>query len=713
MKKLVQILENNYTEAEIKNFNNIYSIIELYIQEADNKRILKKSLNKGIDTAIILAQVHMDIDSLLAGLCLDFVRTDNLTAKQMELKKSIVKLIDGTLKIEEIVYKDKQENIDILRAMFVAMAKDIRTLIIKLSDVLQLARNPRGIEERVLEHVHKEIKEIYAPLAARLGLNFIKSHLQDENFKYLNPEEHYELQGEVLIQGKKRRVLLSKNIKKIRRMLANLQVNSKVYGRVKHISSVHKKLMATGKGLDEIYDLTAIRVITKNVNECYAVLGGLHSIYSPMGHRFKDMIAKPKANGYQSLHTTLENVDGDVFEVQIRTETMHTQAEYGVAAHWLYKEDKSKKNNVDLKLNWMRQVIENKAEESAIEILSNLQDEVNEDEIYVQTPKGKIVELPFNSTPIDFAYHIHSEVGNKCVGAKVNGKMVPLSTSLNNGETVDIITAKTSKGPSRDWLKIAKSASARSKINSFFKKERKDENIKRGKSMLEQAAKAKNVKLHKLMDNKWMDELYERYSLTGLDDMYASIGHNSLTAGQILTKLTRLYEEYTAPEKQEIFIEPKNTSPKKQVKGDTIIVKGLNNILTKFAKCCTPVPGDEITAYITRGKGATIHRATCKSLHHLGTERLLEANWGNIENASYIAELNIIVSNISGSLAGISNKIAELNLNIASLTANKITNDRTLVNIIVIINKEGQLAELIKKLGHVKDVYEVYRTSDN
>jgi GTP pyrophosphokinase len=469
-----------------------------------------------------------------------------------------------------------------------------------------------------------------------------------------------------------------------------------------------------GGNIENVFDLVAIRIIVDNISDCYTILGHVHTLYTPVENLFRDYIAKPKANGYKSLHTTVYVENKQIVEVQIRTQEMHDFAEYGVAAHWLYKENNNKQNSLDKKLTWIRHIIENADSLSTSEMIDELQTNVYDGEIYVQTPKGNIIELPTGSTPIDFAYSIHSQIGNKCIGAKVNGKMVPLSTKLNNGEIVEIITSTSAKGPSRDWLKFVKSLSTKSKINAYFKKEFKEENVKHGKSILEQAAKGRAIPLHKLLDEQYLKELFDRYSLKSLDDMYASIGHGAMSAMQVLTKLTRSYEENNTDKKapELIKINPQ-TYDKSHQKQDVIVIKGLDNLLTRFAKCCTPIPGDDVIAYVSRGKGVTIHRVNCKTLHQLESERFILAEWGDIENTTYQTEINVIAKNVSGVLAAITNKIAELKINIVGLNSNQIANDRTLINILVSITEKEQLSELMNKLKVLNSVLEVYRSSEN
>jgi len=714
LKKLLELVEKTYLKEQVESFDAVLNNIKKAQETSSNQHEFSILLKKGVESAKLLCQIKIDIDTILASLTLNLIQNKLATYEQLKLNKDIVKLIEDIKYFESLKYDSQKEEGTKLRAMLVSMTKDIRTLIVKLADITVTVTNRKDNERsKELDHLHREIKEIYAPLAARLGLSFIKSTLQDENLKYLEEPIYKKLENSLSQNALPRQIALNKTIKRLEKMLKELKIEGHVYGRLKHISSIQNKLLGRAQGsLANVLDIVAVRIIVESVEDCYAILGHVHTIYKPVENLFRDYIGKPKSNGYKSLHTTVYVENNQVVEVQIRTQEMHDFAEYGVAAHWLYKENAGKRQSgLDKKLTWIRQIIENADSLSVEEMIDELKTNDYDGEIYVQTPKGNIIELPMGSTPIDFAYSIHSAIGNKCVGAKVNGKMVPLTTILNSGEIVEIITSVTAKGPSRDWLKIVKSVGAKNKIHAYFKKEQKEDNIKRGKVILEQNAKNKNIALHKLLEERYLKEVYERYSVTSLEDMYASIGHGTLTATQILTKLLRVYEESQAGSKEIDFNINQNNHLNKQTdKQEKIIIKGLNNVLTRFAKCCTPVPGDEVVAYVSRGKGATIHRAGCKSLNQLEPERLIKAEWGETGGANYEAEINMIVKNTSGALAGITNKIAELKINIIGVNTSRIANDRSLVNMLISISKKDELADLMNKIKTISYVYEVYRS---
>ena len=455
-----------------------------------------------------------------------------------------------------------------------------------------------------------------------------------------------------------------------------------------------------------MYDLTALRVLVNNVNECYSVLGAVHTKYMPLDGRFKDYIARPKANGYQSLHTSVVAFDKPL-EIQIRTFDMHNHAEYGIAAHFLYKEHKKKIDSLDDKLLWIRKLIENSSGETEQDLVNELKTDIYSGEIFVQSPLGKIIELPEGSTPIDFAYSIHTNVGNTCVGAKINGKMVPLNKQLSNGDVVEIVTSSNAKGPSKDWLSFVKSSIAKNRINQFFKKFDKEDNIKKGKSMLEQSAKNKDVDLKKLLIDEYLDDVFQRYSLKNTDDMFAMIGCGAITTTQILNRLILLWTENNKEEKDFVF-RPVNVHNDDK----TSSIAELKSMLTKYAHCCNPVPGDEIVGFISRGRGVTIHRADCKSVKSLDADRLMKLSWNEegSKNTNFVASLKLLVKNKSGILASITNKIAEQKINITNINSRNTKDDKTLVFVSVSLSSKSILDDLIKKLSNIQDVYDVSRS---
>lgn len=686
----------------IKDFYN--KIKDLCITEKQ-----KHLLEIGEENTTIIFPLELDFDMIFAGLALPLIREKEIDLSIFENHQSALELAQSVLTIESIDAKSQGAELESVRSMLVAMAKDIRVIILKLADILNRSRHAKNefssSEQAVL---HKQVVDLYIPLASRLGLSYIKSELSDLDLSYTNPNEYKKLMKTLAEDQNERKHIIAKAIEESKTILAELNIKGEVYGRLKHISSIYNKIHQKHYDLDEIYDFSAVRILVETVNECYSVLGEIHTKYFPINGRFKDYIARPKSNGYQSLHTTVL-IDNMPLEFQIRTFEMHNHAEYGIAAHFLYKERKSKINELDSKLLWIRKLIENPNLTTSQQLVDELKTDVYSGYIFVQTPMGKIIQLPENSTPIDFAYAIHSNIGNKCVGVKVNGKMVTLTTRLKNADVVEIITSQNAKGPSRDWINIVQTSSAKNKINQFFKKEMRDENIKKGKAMLENSARAKELNLDELLDERWLPEVFNRYSLKSMDDMYSMIGCNSLTTTQILNKLVSCYNESNNAEKGYVF----RPNAEENLVGDSqkSSISELGSMMIKFAKCCNPVPGDDIVGFISRGRGVTIHKSDCKCLWALDSKRLMPLSWnkdGNKET-SYIASIKLLVKNTSGVLANIANKIAEQKINISTIQSKNIKDGKSIIVVKVSISNTDKLNDLMQKLKTVEDVYEVSR----
>ena len=686
----------------IKDFYN--KIKDLCITEKQ-----KHLLEIGEENTTIIFPLELDFDMIFAGLALPLIREKEIDLSIFENHQSALELAQSVLTIESIDAKSQGAELESVRSMLVAMAKDIRVIILKLADILNRSRHAKNeftsSEQAVL---HNQVVDLYIPLASRLGLSYIKSELSDLDLSYTNPNEYKKLMKTLAEDQNERKHIIEKAIEESKTILAELNIKGEVYGRLKHISSIYNKIHQKHYDLDEIYDFSAVRILVETVNECYSVLGEIHTKYFPINGRFKDYIARPKSNGYQSLHTTVL-IDNMPLEFQIRTFEMHNHAEYGIAAHFLYKERKSKINELDSKLLWIRKLIENPNLTTSQQLIDELKTDVYSGYIFVQTPMGKIIQLPENSTPIDFAYAIHSNIGNKCVGAKVNGKMVTLTTRLKNADVVEIITSQNAKGPSRDWINIVQTSSAKNKINQFFKKEMRDENIKRGKTMLENSARAKELNLDELLDERWLPEVFNRYSLKSMDDMYSMIGCNGITTTQILNKLVSCYNESNKAEKGYVF-RPNN---EENLVGDSqkSSISELGSMMIKFARCCNPVPGDDIVGFISRGRGVTIHKSDCKCLWALDSKRLMPLSWnkdGNTET-SYIASIKLLVKNTSGVLANIANKIAEQKINISTIQSKNIKDGKSIIVVKVSISNTDKLNDLMQKLKTVEDVYEVSR----
>jgi GTP diphosphokinase / guanosine-3',5'-bis(diphosphate) 3'-diphosphatase len=708
--------------------------------------------------AEILTELEVDSDTLSAALLHDTVEDTGKTIEEIQevFGEDIAALVDGVTKLSRIPYSSKEEiQAENFRKMFLAMAKDIRVVLIKLADRLHNMRTIRHLSpEKQLEKA-RETLDIYAPLAHRLGIYKIKWELEDLCLRYIDRDAYYELVGSISQKRSERENYLKEIVVQLQAKIREMGINAEIEGRPKHFYSIYRKMHTQGKSLDQIYDLFATRIIVDTVADCYAVLGLVHELYKPMPGRFKDYIAMPKPNMYQSLHTTVIGPRGVPFEVQIRTANMHRTAEYGIAAHWRYEEKTAANrhdDSFDSKLAWLRQLLDwQKDMRDAGEFMESLKTGLIADEVFVFTPKGDVKSLPAGSVPIDFAYTIHSGIGNRMYGAKVNGRIVPLSYELKNGDIVEILTSEKVHGPSRDWLKIVKSASARTKISAWFKKEMRDENILRGKEIVEREIKKTGFSTAQLLRPDFLEPLYRRYTLGSLEDLYAAIGYGGLSAGKIIP---RLRDEYirSLPEDErtklgyrisptgQLVYSPQSTALQTEEASQTqtlprsgrtagtsrhdqgVIVKGIENCLVKLSRCCSPVPGDSIIGYVTRGKGVAVHRTDCSNIRNLlqsavgsatdaeRASRLIDVAWAKDETStSYQVELKILARDRRHLLADISNAIAEEKVSILSgqLTAMK---DVTATLIMTIeVSSQNQYDRVLGRIKAVRDVIEVRR----
>ncbi|MFA6308577.1 MAG: bifunctional (p)ppGpp synthetase/guanosine-3',5'-bis(diphosphate) 3'-pyrophosphohydrolase [Clostridia bacterium] len=672
-----------------------------------------------IEVAIILADLELDSTAIIAAVLHDTIEDTTCTLEQIKegFGSEIAELVDGVTKLGKIPYNTKEEQqAENLRKMFLAMSKDIRVILIKLADRLH---NMRTLDfmppEKQLEKA-KETLEIYAPLAHRLGISKIQWELEDLCLRYIDSKGYYDLVEKIAQKRKEREHFIAKIISILKETTHSLHIeNPQIDGRPKHFYSIYKKMKNQNKTIDQIYDLFAVRVIVNSVKDCYAVLGLVHEHFKPMPGRFKDYIAMPKPNMYQSLHTTLIGPQGTPFEVQIRTWDMHRVAEVGIAAHWKYKEGKSEKSDLDNKLAWLRQLLEwQKDMRDANEFVENLKMDLYSDEVFVFTPKGDVISLPASSTPIDFAYYIHSGVGNKMMGAKVNGKIVTLGYELQNGDIVEIHTSSSVHGPSRDWLKIVKSSQARSKINQWFKKEKRDENIVRGKELIEKEIKRQGIKASYLFKPELLETINKKYSFNSNDDMYASIGYGAITANKIISRLKEELRKTLKPEELALLeLEPiKKQEKKKKCSPESgIIVKGIDNCLVRLSKCCNPVPGDKIVGYITRGRGVSVHRADCSNItENLSEEnRLIDVSWYKSENVSYKADITVLANERAGLLLEITNVINESKIPLKAINARTTRDQIVIINLTLEIEDTEKLEKIIKVIKKVDSVFEVTR----
>ena len=683
--------------------------------------------------AIILADLELDKETIVAGLLHDVVEDTVMTTEEIaqEFSAEVALLVDGVTKLGQLNYSaDKVEvQAENLRKMFLAMAKDIRVIMIKLADRLHNMRTLKYMPPAKQKEKARETMDIYAPIAQRLGISKVKIELDDLSLKYLQPDVYYDLVEKINLKKSEREAFIAAIVEDVRRHIDNAGIHAQIDGRIKHFFSIYKKMVNQDKTLDQIYDLFAVRIIVDTVKDCYACLGIIHEMYKPIPGRFKDYIAMPKPNMYQSLHTTLIGPNGQPFEIQIRTFEMHRTAEYGIAAHWKYKEvsNNGGKTNVtqseEEKMSWLRQILEWQRDMSDNkEFLSLLKSDLDlfSESVYCFTPAGDVKTLPNGSTPIDFAYSVHSAVGNKMVGARVNGKLVPIEYVIKNGDQVEVITSQNSRGPSRDWLKVVKSTQAKNKINQWFKQELKEDNILKGREMLAQYAKMKSITLSNLLKPKYQEGLMKKYGFRDWDSVMAALGHGGLKEGQIINKLLELYnKDHKAELTDEKVLEATGDHKEKlhvaKSKGG-IVVKGIHDVAVRFSKCCNPIPGDEIVGYVTRGRGVTIHRTDCINVINMSLEdrsRLIDAEWQAPENESgerYIAELNVYAYNRTGLIVDISKIFTERKIDISSLNTRTSKQGIATISIAFEVGSKEELNSLIEKIRQIESVKDIERT---
>ncbi len=696
-----------------------------------------------LSVALILADLELDKESIVGGLLHDVVEDTVMTEEDIkrEFNPEIALIVSGVTKLSQLSYStDKVElQAENLRKMFLAMAKDIRVILIKLADRLHNMRTLKYMTPAKQKEKARETMDIYAPIAQRLGISKIKVELDDLSLRYLEPDVYYDLARQINLKRSEREQFVEEIVQQVSQHMHESGIECQVNGRVKHFFSIYKKMVNQHKTLDEIYDLFAVRIIVKTVKDCYAALGLIHEMYIPVPGRFKDYIAMPKQNMYQSLHTTLIGSNGQPFEIQIRTFDMHRIAEYGIAAHWKYKEDPNAKNIEDseeAKLTWLRQILEWQRDMSDNkEFMSLLKNSLNlfADSVYCFTPAGDVKTLPKGSTPIDFAYSIHSAVGNKMVGARVNGKLVNIDYELKNGDRVAILTSANSRGPSRDWLNIVKSAQAKTKINQWFKTQFMEENIIKGKELLSNYCKAKGIVAADIMKPEFMEKVIRKYGLKDWDSVCATVGHGGLKEGQVINKLN---EEYQKKKKAEITDkqilgqyaageeagggDKKTADEKHRIHSHNgILVNGVGDVAVRFARCCNPVPGDEIVGYVTRGRGVTIHRTDCANMLHL-TElerhRLIEAEWNTDAGADktkglYKAGLNIYVEDKVGVIIEIASVFSERDINVSSMSTKSGKNHTATISVAFDVPGKEELNRVIEKLQSLDVVYNITRTT--
>jgi len=666
-------------------------------------------------------EVGMDENTLVAGLLHDAVEDTPYTLEDLkeEFGEEVALLVDGVTKLGSLVFESKEERqAENLRKMFLAMSKDIRVLIIKLADRLHNLRTIDYMNQNQIIEKCKETLEIYAPLASRLGIYAMKFELEDIALKELEPETYYDLVKQVNLKKAQREENITKVIDNIKEGLNSLNIKYEIKGRNKHFYSIYRKMKYQGKQLDEIFDLTAVRIIVDSVRDCYAVLGLVHTRWKPIPGRFKDYIAMPKPNRYQSLHTTVIGDDGDPFEIQIRTVEMHKVAEYGIAAHWKYKEGVTE-DKEEVKLAWLRQTLEwQKDLNDSKEFMETVKVDLFSNQVFVFTPKGDVIELPAGSTPLDFAFKIHTAIGAKCIGAKVNGKMVPIDYTLKNGEIVDIVTSSNSKGPSIDWLKIVKSNAARNKIRQYLKKENKSENIEKGKEMLEKYVRRKGYDPQQIIRNQWINKAAKSLNIATADELYTSISYGGVLLSKVVGRLQDYYHEekqleLRKEEKEALQLEEKRKIKEPPQNGVTI--EGMDDLLVRFAKCCNPVPGDEIIGFITKGRGVSVHRTDCinmLSLPEQEKQRFIKVEWNKRKNnASYDADIQLMAEDRKGLFSDISRVCEDMDVRIAGVNAKSGKDSIANITMTLSLTDTSQLEKVLRRLRTVPGVVDAYRAN--
>lgn len=736
--ELIQCVQKYHPSDDISMIEKAYRIA----YEAHKNQFRKSGepyIIHPLNVAIILADLELDKETIVAGILHDVVEDTIMTEEDLkhEFGDDVALLVDGVTKLEKIPLSSGTDQPDQklemqaenLRKMFLAMAKDIRVIMIKLADRLHNMRTLKYKTPESQQRIARETLEIYCPIAQRLGISKIKIELDDLSLKYLEPEVYYDLVDKIAVRKSVREKYIQGIVDEVREHIVGAGIQAKVDGRVKHFFSIYKKMKNQNKTLDQIYDLFAVRIIVETVRDCYAALGVIHEMYTPIPGRFKDYIAMPKANMYQSLHTTLIGSTGQPFEIQIRTFEMHKAAEYGIAAHWKYKEASDGKKvaaQEEEKLVWLRQILEWQQDMSDNrEFLNLLKNDLDlfSDNVYCFTPTGEVKNLPAGSTPIDFAYCIHSAVGNRMVGARVNGKLVTIDYEIKNGDRIEIITSQNSKGPSRDWLNVVKSTQAKNKINQWFKNELKEDNIVKGRELLANYCKTKSINLSELQKQEYMDAIMRKYGFRDWESVLAAIGHGALKEGQIVNRMQELYDrahqkETTNEEVLQSIAEATAAAaakPARMKARSGIVVKGIADLSVRFSKCCSPVPGDEIVGFVTRGRGISIHRTDCVNMMNLPEIeriRLIDAEWQEEGVAEkYVAEIKIFANNRNGLLADISKAMTEKNIDILSMNTRVNRQGLATLQTTFEIGGREELNRIIERIRTIESVVDIERTT--
>ena len=721
--QLIRTIQQYHPSSDVSMIDKAYAIAS-EAHKDQKRKSGEPYIIHPLCVAIILAELELDKETIVAGILHDVVEDTVMTSEEIsaEFSPEIALLVDGVTKLTQLdLSQDKIElQAENLRKMFLAMAKDIRVILIKLADRLHNLRTLQYQSPQKQIEKSRETMDIYAPIAHRLGISKIKIELDDLSMQYLYPDVYKSLKEEVTTRLHASEDFITSTVAEINEYMKEADIPCEVDGRVKHLFSIYKKMITQKKTLDQIYDIHAIRIKVETVRDCYAALGIIHAKYKPIPGRFKDYIAMPKQNMYQSLHTTLIGPAGRPFEIQIRTYEMHRTAEYGIAAHWKYKEAGSKET-ADQKMSWLRQILEWQTDTKDNREFMNVVKtdfDLFGDQVYCFTPAGDVKDLPLGSTPIDFAYLIHTAVGNKMIGARVNGRQVPIETELHNGDRVEIITSQNSKGPSRDWLSVVKSSQAKTKINQWFRQENKTDNIQRGKDAMLAYCKAESIVLADITKPELIEKVLQKYNFANWDALMASIGHGGLKEGQVVNRLLEEYKRDEANKVTEAQIVDKINTPGRGIENPKggIIVQGMDDMAVRFSKCCAPVPGDEIVGYITRGRGISIHRTDCINvlcMDEFDRARLIEADWakGDVQSNLYSTEINIYASESQGLVYALSKIFNEENINLTGMNVRTNKQGKATVSVKFEIHSKEQLNKLISKIRSIESIIDIERTT--
>lgn len=722
IKKIIEKIQTYQADAPIAIVSEAYELAH-DAHQGQIRASGEEYICHPLGVASILAELQIDALTISASLLHDVVEDTAFSLEEIEKRfgKEVAMLVDGVTKLSRIEYKSKEEQqLENFRKMFLAMARDIRVVLIKLADRLHNMRTLKHMPEYKQRRISQETLEIFAPLAHRLGISNVKWELEDLAFRYLEPEKYYELVEKVKQKRREREQLINEAVRILSVRLEEVDIKADIQGRPKHFYSIYKKMLKGNKDLSEIYDLSAVRILVDTVKDCYGALGVVHTLWKPLPLRFKDYIAMPKSNMYQSLHTTVIGTEGQPLEIQIRTIDMHRTSEYGIAAHWRYKEgSKGANKDFDEKLAWLRQVSEWQQDvRDPHEFMETVKMDIFSDEVFVFTPKGDVIDLPAGSVPIDFAYRIHTGVGNRCIGARINGKMVPLETKLTNGDIVEIITTKTGNGPSRDWLNIVGSSDTKNKIRQWFKKEKREENIIKGREMLEKESKKLGYDWREITKGEKLSEIGKKFNIQTEEDLMAALGYGGVTTHGIMAKLIEAYKKElrstTPPDVSKLLakLKPHHNTNKA---GHGILVEGESGLMVRLAKCCNPLPGDAIIGYITRGRGVSVHRADCTNIlvKPEEYERMIEVGWDLTVGNLYKVIVEVTGVDRSELLSDILMVTSESKIKVSSVNAKVIKNNIGAITLTLDISNLNQLENIMTKMRRVKDVYSVHRAMPN